>query len=252
MILGRALVNGQKKFVRIRDNNKVEVLAGGIFSEVIPTGEEIALEKVKLLSPVEPAKIICVGLNYQDHIAEFKNEIPEEPVIFLKPPTAVIGPGDEIILPPESRRVDYEGELALVIKKEGRNISRELASGYILGYTCANDVTARDLQRKDGQWTRGKSFDTFCPLGPWIVTDVDPGNLDIETWQNGELRQKSNTSKMLFHPYYLVSFISKVMTLKPGDVILTGTPSGVGKLAPGDRIEVKISGIGSLHNKVRA
>ena len=250
MLLGRAMVNGKTQYVRIF-GEKVAVLEGDIFG-AFNSGEVTTLDNVKLLAPVEPSKIICVGLNYKDHIAEFKNQIPEEPVVFLKPPTAVIGPREEIFLPPESRRVDYEGELAVVIKKAGRNIPLEEVSEYILGYTCANDVTARDLQRKDGQWTRGKSFDTFCPLGPWIATELDPGNLDIETWLNGELRQKSNTSQMLFHPYFLVSFISKVMTLKPGDVILTGTPSGVGKLAAGDIVEVRISGIGSLQNKVKA
>ncbi|ABB15538.1 fumarylacetoacetate hydrolase family protein [Carboxydothermus hydrogenoformans] len=250
MILGRAVIAGQDKYVKINDD-KVEILNGDIFGEINSSGKLLPLSEVKLLPPVLPSKIICVGLNYRDHIDEFKHQLPEEPVIFLKPPTAVIGPLDVIILPQESRRVDYEGELAVVIKKEGRNLKEEEARDFILGYTCANDVTARDLQRKDGQWTRGKSFDTFCPLGPWIVTDIEPDHLEIETYLNGELRQKSNTSKMLFHPYFLVSFISKVMTLKPGDVILTGTPSGVGKLAEGDTVEVKISAIGSLRNFVK-
>ncbi len=210
----------------------------------------LSLSKVKLLSPVNPSKIVAVGLNYVDHAKELKMEIPDEPVIFLKPPTSVIGPEEEIIYPSQSCQVDYEAELALIIGREGRFISESQAPEYIFGYTCSNDITARDLQRKDTQWTRAKSFDTFAPLGPWIVTDLDPSNLNIELYLNGELKQSSNSRNMIFRPYQLVSFISQIMTLKPGDVIMTGTPPGVGSLNPGDVVEVKIEKIGVLKNRI--
>jgi 2-keto-4-pentenoate hydratase/2-oxohepta-3-ene-1,7-dioic acid hydratase in catechol pathway len=177
--------------------------------------------------------------------------IPEEPVIFLKPATTIIGPGESIICPRTSSRVDYEAELGVVVKDRTRNISPEEAPDHILGYTCANDVTARDLQKKDGQWTRAKSFDTFCPVGPWIETDLDPGDLLIQSYLNGERRQSSRTSQLIFNVHELVSFISGIMTLEPGDLIITGTPAGIGPMKPGDEIEVRIEGIGSLKNIVR-
>lgn len=209
------------------------------------------MNKVKLLSPCRPTKAVCVGLNYSDHIDEMGDKRPEEPTLFLKPSSAVIGPDDYIVLPEMSTRVDYEGELAVVIKDTAKNVSEKDALSYVLGYTIANDVTARDLQAKDGQWTRAKSFDTFLPLGPWIETDLDPSNLDITTYVNGEIRQKSNTKHLIFNVPKLVSFISHVMTLNPGDVILTGTPAGVGPLKSGDVVTIEIEGIGKLTNRVK-
>jgi 2-keto-4-pentenoate hydratase/2-oxohepta-3-ene-1,7-dioic acid hydratase in catechol pathway len=197
-----------------------------------------------------PTKIIAIGLNYLDHAKELKMNIPEYPLIFMKPPTAVIGDGEIIIYPPQTQELHYEGELGIVIGKKARNVSIEEAKDYIDGYTCANDVTARDLQRMDSQWTRSKSFDTFCPLGPRIVKDVDPTNLAIATRVNGVTKQSSNTNQMIFNAYKLVSFISAIMTLLPGDVISTGTPPGVGELQVGDVVEVEIEGIGTLRNTV--
>jgi 2-keto-4-pentenoate hydratase/2-oxohepta-3-ene-1,7-dioic acid hydratase in catechol pathway len=197
-----------------------------------------------------PTKIIAIGLNYLDHAKELNMEIPEYPLIFMKPPTAVIEDGETIIYPPQTQELHYEGELGIVIGKKTRNVSVEEAKDYIAGYTCANDVTARDLQRKDGQWTRSKSFDTFCPLGPRIVKDVDPTNLTITTRVNNVIKQQSNTNQMIFNAFQLVSFISAIMTLLPGDVISTGTPPGVGELLVGDVVEVEIEGIGILRNTV--
>jgi 2-keto-4-pentenoate hydratase/2-oxohepta-3-ene-1,7-dioic acid hydratase in catechol pathway len=210
------------------------------------------LGRVKLLAPCSPGKVVAVGLNYRDHAAEMGLAVPIEPIIFLKPSTSVIGPGDTIRYPGMSAQVDYEAELGVVIKDRIRNIAPHEAKDHILGYTCANDVTARDLQRKDGQWTRAKSFDTFCPIGPWIETELDPSNLLVESYLNGELRQSSRTAQLIFPVNYLVSFISRIMTLDPGDLIITGTPSGIGPMKPGDEIEVRIGGIGSLKNKVSA
>jgi len=202
--------------------------------------------------PVVPKKIIGIGLNYRKHAEEFKMKIPEEPIIFLKPSTALIGPGEPIILPPQSQRVDYEAELAIVISRRAKNLEAKSAKDYILGYTCFNDVTARDLQAKDGQWTRAKGFDSFAPVGPWIETELEPDNLKIEARLNGKVVQSSNTSDLIFNCYELVSFISKVMTLEPGDIIATGTPSGVGQLKDGDEIVIEIQGIGELKNPVRS
>ena len=207
--------------------------------------------QVKLLPPCNPSKVVAVGLNYRDHARELGFEIPREPVIFLKPATTIIGPGESVICPRTSSRVDYEAELGVVVKDRTRDISPEEAPDHILGYTCANDVTARDLQKKDGQWTRAKSFDTFCPVGPWIETDLDPGDLLIQSYLNGERRQSSRTSQLIFNVHELVSFISGIMTLEPGDLIITGTPAGIGPMKPGDEIEVRIEGIGSLKNIVR-
>ena len=193
---------------------------------------------------------MAVGLNYRDHAEEMKLPLPQEPIIFIKPATAVIAHEEEIIYPPMSNRVDYEGELGIVIKKKAKDVAEKEARDYILGYACFNDVTARDLQQLDGQYTRAKGFDTFAPLGPCIETSLDPLQLTIESYVNGERRQYSNTKEMIFNVFYLVSFISKIMTLLPGDVIATGTPAGVGPLNPGDTIEVKIEGVGTLRNRV--
>lgn len=199
-----------------------------------------------------PSKIIAIGLNYVDHAREAKMSLPESPLIFMKPSTAVIGDGDTIICPPQSREIHYEGELAIVMEKTAKDVSIDDARMCITGYTCANDVTARDLQRSDGQWTRSKSFDTFCPLGPRIVSDIDPTNLHITTRVNGAVKQRSNTNNMVFNVFYLVSYISGILTLLPGDVIITGTPFGVGPIVPGDTVEVEIEGIGTLTNHVAA
>jgi 2-keto-4-pentenoate hydratase/2-oxohepta-3-ene-1,7-dioic acid hydratase in catechol pathway len=200
---------------------------------------------------INPTKIIAIGLNYLDHAKELKMGIPDQPLIFMKPTTTVIGSEDAIILPPQTKELNYEGELAVVIKEKVRNVSKDAAQRFIAGYACANDVTARDLQRIDGQWTRSKSFDTFCPLGPRIVSDIDPKQLSIITRVNGVVKQDSNTSNMIFDVFELVSFISEIMTLLPGDVIITGTPPGVGPLEAGDVVEVEIEGIGILKNTVQ-
>ncbi len=212
--------------------------------------KEFSLDQVRLLPPSLPTKIVAIGLNYRDHAEELKLQLPEEPLLFMKPPSSVIGPGDAIVLPPQSTRVDFEAELAIVIGKAAKQVPRKAAREYILGYTCLNDVTARDLQTKDGQWTRAKSFDTFCPVGPWIETDVDPSDLQIELYLNGERKQESRTSNLIFDPFRLVEFITSVMTLLPGDLIATGTTSGIGPMKAGDTVEVRIEGIGSLENVV--
>lgn len=199
-----------------------------------------------------PSKVVAVGLNYRDHARELKMDLPGYPLIFMKPSTSVIGDGDPIVFPVQTQELHYEGELGIVIGKRARNVPAGKARDFIAGYTCANDVTARDLQRLDGQWTRAKSFDTFCPLGPRIVSDMDPTALEIMTRVNGEMKQRSTTANMIFDVYDLVSFISGIMTLLPGDVIITGTPPGVGPLLPGDTVEVEIEGIGTLTNTVTA
>jgi 2-keto-4-pentenoate hydratase/2-oxohepta-3-ene-1,7-dioic acid hydratase in catechol pathway len=209
-----------------------------------------SLSEGQLLAPVQPTKIVAVGLNYRDHAEEVGLPVPEEPILFLKPASSLLGPGDAIVIPPRSARVDYEAELAVVIGKTARKASGKDARDCILGYTCLNDVTARDLQGKDGQWTRAKGFDAFCPIGPWIETELDPSDLSIELFLNGERKQHSRTSNLIFDPVFLVEFVSHVMTLNPGDVIATGTTSGIGPMKPGDTVEVRIEGIGSLVNRV--
>jgi 2-keto-4-pentenoate hydratase/2-oxohepta-3-ene-1,7-dioic acid hydratase in catechol pathway len=234
-------------------NDRVHPILGDIFSDFRTEEEKpAAIEHVKILPPVNPTKVIAVGINYRDHAQEFNHHIPEEPVIFMKPPTAVIGPGDAIVLPPSSKRVDYEAELAAVVKKEAYKIPEEEAEDYILGYTCLNDVTARDLQRKDGQWTRAKSFNTFCPIGPVIETELDPNSVDVHSRLNGGEKQFSNTRNFIFPMFFLLSFVSSIMKLNPGDIIATGTPSGVGPMKDGDIIEIEVEGIGVLKNPVRA
>jgi len=241
--------NNKTRYGFIEDNRIIEVSAEDYLSDN-HKGLRKCPVNVKILPPVNPSKIICVGLNYKDHADELGMEIPEEPIIFLKPPSSIIGDGEFIIYPSMSREVDYEVELAAVISKEAKNVGREDAEDFIAGYTILNDVTARDLQRKDGQWTRAKSFDTFCPIGPWIETDINPHELEISLHLNGELRQYSNTQNMIFDVYELVEFVSNIMTLKKGDIIATGTPPGVGSMKPGDEIEASIEGIGTLKNKV--
>ena len=213
--------------------------------------EFYSLDEVKILPPVQPSKVVCVGLNYRDHAQELNMDLPEEPILFIKPPTTVIGPDNPIIYPPQCHQLDYEAELAVVIGRETRFTSKNDARDHIAGYTILNDVTARDLQRKDGQWTRAKSFDTFCPIGPWIETDMDPSHQDISLKLNGEVKQNSNTENMIFSVEELVEFISHIMTLNQGDIIATGTPPGVGSMNVEDIVEVKIEGIGTLSNKIK-
>ena len=221
-------------------------------SKVDRTGAEWPLDKVELLAPVTPSKIVAIGLNYKAHAEEFDKKLPEEPMLFLKPSTSVIGTNADILYPAHmSHRVDYEAELGVVIGATVAGVGPDKTAGYILGYTCFNDVTARDLQGRDVQYTRAKGFDTFAPTGPWIETDLDPESVRVEAYLNGEKRQDGSTSDMIFNVYELVSFVSRVMTLLPGDIIATGTPPGVGKMAPGDEVEIRLSGIGSLVNRVK-
>jgi 2-keto-4-pentenoate hydratase/2-oxohepta-3-ene-1,7-dioic acid hydratase in catechol pathway len=236
----------------ILDTDTVRLLEGSPFEKLRPAKTRIPFRRVRLLAPAEPRKIVLCGLNYRDHAKELNIPLPREPIIFLKPPTALIGHRQNIVYPPAVKRLDYEAELAIVIKKQARNIPEEKAGGYIFGYTCLNDVTARDLQKKDVQWARAKSFDTFCPLGPWVETSLDPSCLKIRSYLNGKLMQDSYTSRMIFSVHYLVAFISRIMTLLPGDLISTGTPPGVGRMLVSDKIEIEIEGIGRLVNNVAA
>ena len=233
----------------LADDTTITLISDEPFSAWEPEGV-VPLVHAQLLCPVTPTKVVCVGLNYRKHIAEMGHDTPAEPVIFIKPSTAVIGPWQHIPIPEGVGRVDYEGELGVVIGRRTHRASPELAAENVLGFLCGNDVTARDIQKVDGQWSRAKGFDGFCPLGPWVATDVDPSDLLLETRVNGEVRQSAHTSDMIFDPYTLVSFVSSVMTLVPGDVILTGTPGGIGPLETGDKVEIRIEGVGSLENDV--
>ena len=244
--------DGSKTYWGVVEGNGIREMDGDPFGHFHLTSKIKGMGEVKLLSPCLPPKIVALGMNYRDHAEEMKLALPQDPFLFLKPPTAVIGPGEAIVYPKMSESVDYEAELAVVIGKLAKGVSEESAADYILGYTCLNDVTARDLQLKSGQWATAKGFDTFAPIGPWIVTDIDPRHLDISSYLNGERRQHSNTRNLIFGPHRLVSFISHVMTLLPGDVIATGTPSGIGPMAIGDKIDIVIEGIGTLSNHVVA
>jgi len=251
----RYLDNGTPRF-GILESDTVYHAEGDLFGGLTrgePVGE---LESLTLLTPVAPGKIVAVGKNYSDHIAEmarggFAADLPEEPVLFLKPPTALLPHGGEIQMIPGSR-TDYEAELCMVIGREAHRVAEAEAFDYVLGYTCGNDVSNRGFTGQSGQWTRGKGYDTFCPLGPVIETDLDPNHLRIQSRLNGEVRQNTTIDTMIFKPAFLISFISNVMTLQPGDVIMTGTPEGVGTLTPGDVIEVELEGIGTLRNSVVA
>jgi 2-keto-4-pentenoate hydratase/2-oxohepta-3-ene-1,7-dioic acid hydratase in catechol pathway len=235
----------------IIEGNEVYEILGDLWGRRERAGHSWQLNSVKLLPPCTPSKIVCVGRNYLEHAKELKNEVPKEPLIFLKPPSSIVGPDEPIVLPGISERVDYEGELAVIIGQRCRNPLRdENVSQYILGYTCLNDVTARDIQRLDVQFTRGKGFDTFCPFGPIIETSVDPTGATVETFVNGIRKQHGHTSEMIFSLDVIIRYIAQVMTLEPGDAIATGTPSGVGSLAAGDVVEVSVSGIGTLRNPV--
>lgn len=241
--------------IGILDGDSIRPLAE---EETIPfapdprTFEPIPLEEAKLLAPVTPSKIVCVGRNYREHAAELGNKMPDEPLLFLKAPSSVIGSEDLIELPAQSQQVEHEGELGVVIGRKARRISpNEDPLSYVLGYTCVNDVTARDLQRKDVQFTRGKSFDTFCPVGPTLVTDLDPLDLEVVVRLNDETKQRGRTSSMAFSVPFLIRYIAEIMTLNPGDLIATGTPAGVSALRNGDVVEVEIEGIGVLRNQVK-
>ncbi|GAA2283734.1 fumarylacetoacetate hydrolase family protein [Glycomyces scopariae] len=233
-------------------------IEGHPFAQIKLTGQRWALDDVRLLAPILPSKVVCVGRNYADHAAELGNEVPKEPLIFLKPSTSVIGPGEAIRLPAVSDQVEHEAELAVVIGLHGaRNLDREAAKAAIYGYTCANDVTARDLQKQDVQFTRAKGFDSFCPLGPWIETDwpsngTDVADAEVRCEVNGEVRQLGSTKDMVFDPATLVAYVSQIMTLIPGDVVLTGTPAGVDRIQAGETVSVSVAGIGTLSNKVVA
>lgn len=236
----------------LNDQDTILVLRGDpIYSGIVPAEQTLKLNQVKLLTPVIPrSKVVCVGKNYADHAAEMNSEVPSEPIIFLKPNTSVIGPNDLIVWPRMSERIDFEAELAVVIGRICKDVPAVKAQDVIYGYTLANDVTARDLQKKDGQWSRAKSFDTFCPLGPWIETEFTPAEQVITATLNGEQKQSSNLSAMIFKVPQIIEFVTGIMTLLPGDVILTGTPGGIGPMSEGASITVSIDGLGSLTNKV--
>ena len=258
MRIVRFVARGRARY-GILARNTIRGLRGSPFSHFqhlnspsIFDGSTYTLDKVRLLPPCLPSKIVCLGLNYRSHIEEMKLPMPSVPLIFLKPSTAVIGPDDKIILPRDWKRIDYEGELGVVIGKKAKDVPEERAQEYVLGYTCFNDVSDRQAQAADGQWARAKGYDTFAPIGPWIETEAEPDNLKLETYLNGELEQSASTSDLIFGISKLVSFISGIMTLLPGDVIATGTPSGVGPMNPGDVVEVRIENIGTLKNFVFA
>jgi 2-keto-4-pentenoate hydratase/2-oxohepta-3-ene-1,7-dioic acid hydratase in catechol pathway len=233
------------------EEERLYPIEGSIFRKFKTSKKWILIGEVTILPPVKPSKIIAVGVNYKDHAMERGRSLPKEPLIFLKPPSAIVGSNDIIVYPEMTRRVDYEGELALVIKRKASRLQEgDEVDDFILGYTCFNDVTARDLQERDVQFTRAKSFDTFAAVGPCIATDIDPYRVRIKTFLNGKLRQSGNTGNMIFSVSYLVRFISHIMTLSPGDLITTGTPAGVGPMSPGDRVDVQIEGIGTLSNTV--
>jgi len=233
-------------------DDQIGEIEGDLFGKYRRRDAHLPLSEVKLLAPATPSKIVCVGRNYIDHARELGNEVPQIPLIFLKPPSSIIAPGETIYLPPQSKQVEHEAELVVVIGKRGRRIIAEEAKNYILGYTIGNDVTARDLQKIDDQWTRAKGFDTFCPFGPWIDTDFDPADALITCRVNGQMRQMASTRDMVFSVSTLIAYISSIMTLEPGDLIFTGTPAGVGPLHDGDVVEVEIDGLGHLSNPVKA
>ena len=232
--------------------DQVGEIEGDVFGNYMRREATLSVSGVKLLAPVVPSKILCVGRNYVEHAKELGNVVPKIPLIFMKPPSAVIGPGETIVLPRQSKQVEYEGELVVAIGKRGRNITAEQARQFILGYTVGNDVTARDLQKSDELWTRAKGFDTFCPFGPWIDTDFDVSDAVISTRVNNEPRQMGSTQDMTFSVATLIAYVSSIMTLMPGDLLFTGTPSGVGTLKGGDEVVVEIEGLGVLRNVVRA
>jgi 2-keto-4-pentenoate hydratase/2-oxohepta-3-ene-1,7-dioic acid hydratase in catechol pathway len=249
MRIVRFQAGGEARYGVVEDE-MVREIAGDVFGRFRNTRKKHPLKRLRFLPPTVPTKIVGVGLNYRDHVAELGFEVREEPLIFIKPGTSALPHGGKILYPKVSNRVDYEAELAIVIGRYAKAVPAKRATKVILGYTCFNDVTARDLQRKDGQWTRSKSFDTFAPVGPWVETDLDPDSAPICAYLNGELRQNANTANFIFDVPTMVSFITSVMPLFPGDIIATGTPSGIGPMKPGDTIEIEIGGIGRLRNTV--
>ncbi|HWR84878.1 MAG TPA: fumarylacetoacetate hydrolase family protein [Rhodoglobus sp.] len=253
MKIARFVTAGDDPRYGIVDGDALVVLrADPMFAGFDTTGERVPLVEAKVLAPVIPrSKVVAVGRNYADHAKEFGNDVPAEPLLFLKPNTSVIGPGDAIVLPPQSERVEFEGELAVIIGKIAKNVSEEDAASVIFGYSVANDVTARDLQRSDGQWSRAKGFDTFCPVGPVIETDFEAAGKRIGTSVNGEVKQDGTLDDMVFSVPQIIAYASAAFTLLPGDIILTGTPAGVGPIVAGDRVEVAVEGIGTLTNPVR-
>jgi 2-keto-4-pentenoate hydratase/2-oxohepta-3-ene-1,7-dioic acid hydratase in catechol pathway len=242
--------SGDKTRYGVLEGIHIVEYAGTPYASFKKARKKYLLSQAVLLAPVVPSKIVAVGLNYRDHVEEMNAQVPAEPHIFLKPLSALCGPDDPIVFPPQARRVDYEGELAIVMKKRCHHVTAERAREYVLGYTCLNDVTARDLQTRDGHFTRAKAFDSFCPVGPCIATDIDPNEVDLETYVNGERRQASNTKHLICPVEDVVARVSAIMTLLPGDVIATGTPGGIGPLQPGDKVEVRIESIGGLKNPV--
>ena len=235
----------------VLDGDSIRQIMGEPFAEINYSGETFSLADVKLLAPVEPKKIVLVGLNFASHAAEIHQETPSEPLIFFKPSSAVIASGEEIVLPHQSTQVEIEAELTVVIGKRAKNVSQEKVSDYILGYTVANDVTARDIQFSDLQWARSKAFDSFCPVGPWIETDFVPENKRISSTINGETKQDASTSEMVYSPEFLISYISHNFTLEPGDIVLTGSPAGISRVVAGDVVQCSIEGIGTLHSFVK-
>jgi len=235
----------------ILDGDSIRQIMGEPFAEIDYSGETFSLADVKLLAPVEPKKIVLVGLNFASHAAEIHQETPSEPLIFFKPSSAVVASGEEIVLPHQSTQVEIEAELTVVIGKRAKNVSQEKVSDYILGYTVANDVTARDIQFSDLQWARSKAFDSFCPVGPWIETDFVPENKRISSTINGETKQDASTSEMVYSPEHLISYISHNFTLEPGDIVLTGSPAGISRVVAGDVVQCSIEGIGTLHSFVK-
>ncbi len=231
--------------------DKIGEIQGDIFGEYRRREAKTPLSEVTLAAPCQPSKILCVGRNYVEHARELGNEVPKVPLIFMKPPSSIIASGEPIILPPQSNQVEHEAELVVVIGKRGRNITPEMAKEYIYGYTIGNDVTARDLQKSDDQWTRAKGFDTFCAFGPWIDTEFDASDAVVTCRVNGQMRQMASTRDMVFHVSTLIAYISSVMTLEAGDIIFTGTPAGVGELKNGDMVDVEIEGLGKLSNSVK-
>jgi 2-keto-4-pentenoate hydratase/2-oxohepta-3-ene-1,7-dioic acid hydratase in catechol pathway len=249
VLIARFTTGEDPRFAVVESEQLAVVTGDPLYTPIQFTGDRVALDDARLLAPVIPrSKVLGIGRNYADHAAELGNEVPPEPLVFLKPNTSVVGPADPIVLPAASQRVDYEGELAVVIGRVCRDVPVERAGEVILGYTCANDVTARDLQSKDGQWWRAKGYDSFCPLGPYLATGIDASDLRVTTRLDGATVQDGRTSQMVYDIPSLIAFVTSAMTLLPGDVLLTGTPAGVGPMSPGSRVEVEVEGIGVLHN----
>jgi 2-keto-4-pentenoate hydratase/2-oxohepta-3-ene-1,7-dioic acid hydratase in catechol pathway len=242
--------DGSRPAWGVLDGEDVRSVTGTPFVDLAPGPTVGSLADTRLLAPVVPSKILCVGRNYREHAAEFGNPVPEQPLLFMKPPSAVVGPGDDVVYPELSQRVDHEAELVVVIGRAAHRVTQAQAWSVVGGYTCGNDVTARDIQKSDGQWTRGKGWHTFCPLGPWVETDFDPTDVRVVCSVNGETRQDGRTADMIFGIPYLIEYISRFTRLEVGDVIMTGTPEGVGSVALGDTMTVEVEGLGSLNNTV--